>query len=207
MTDAEIQRAFAQHTLDVEARRDGQGRLRVYYLPAGDGGGEFEVAGINDRYHPQQAHVLKRLIEGGQHAQAEESARRYIENYTGAVDEWVGSEVCEGYLRCCAFNRGARGAGWILQYALRYGFTPALYDGDLDGQVGPKTRASAARVRDDSRLLLALMGARVVYERTTLPWKTSARTESSVFWHGLFQRFVTDALFAVGLTRAATDRG
>lgn len=197
VTDSEIQRAFAQHTLNVEARRDRRGRLVVYPLPPGDGGGTYEVAGINDRYHPRIAARLRDLIAAGRHAEAEQAAVAYLDSYTSAVDEWHPDETVEGFLRCCAFNRGPKGAGWMLQYALRYGFTPALYPGKLDGSVGPATRAAAAKA-DAETLLPALYGARIVYERTKLPWK-GAREESSPFWHGLFRRFTNDLTFALSL--------
>jgi hypothetical protein len=56
--------------LDSEARRDKQGNLRVYNLPAADGGGSYEVAGINDRYHPEAASKLKQLIGDGKQQEA-----------------------------------------------------------------------------------------------------------------------------------------
>ncbi len=40
-------------TVEWEGRKDKQGNLAVYKLPSGDMGGNFEVAGINDRYHPE----------------------------------------------------------------------------------------------------------------------------------------------------------
>jgi len=39
---------MAKSIVDFEVRRDAQGHLRVYNLPAGDGGRHYEVAGIND---------------------------------------------------------------------------------------------------------------------------------------------------------------
>ena len=51
----DLRRAMAKAIVDFEARRDARGRLAVYRLPAGDGGGSYEVAGINDRYHPTEA--------------------------------------------------------------------------------------------------------------------------------------------------------
>lgn len=198
MTDAQINDAFMRHLLDTEARRDRAGRLAVYALPAGDGGGTFEVAGINDRYHKTQAWRLRRLIEGGEYARAETDARRYLLAYTHAVDEWHPDERVEGLLRCIAFNRGAGGAAWILQYALRYGFAPALYTGHRDRKVGPQTLA-ASRAARATRLIVALGHARTVYERTAIPGLKGARDEGSAFWHGLFQRFVSDQVFALTL--------
>lgn len=197
MTDSEIQKRFAKHTLDVEARRDAKGRLKVYELPAGDGGGTFEVAGINDRYHRQMAQRLRALIADGKHEQAESEAIAYLDAYTDAVDEWHPSEIVEGYLRCVSFNRGPKGAAWVLQYALKFGFSPSLYTGPLDGAFGEGTRRAAAAA-DEMTLLVALPPARVVYERTKLAWKGS-RDETSKFWHGLFARFVNDMKFAMSI--------
>jgi len=45
-------REQARRIVDYEARRDAQGHLKVYQLPSGDGGGEREVAGINDPVSP-----------------------------------------------------------------------------------------------------------------------------------------------------------
>lgn len=202
MTDREIQKAFAQWTLNMEARRDSDGKLVVYRLPGGDGGGDFEVAGINDRYHPRMARTLRAMILRGEHDEAEIRARDYLENYTDAVNEWHPDEVVEGYLRCCAFNRGPKGAAWILQYALRYGFSPSLYSDAylLDGEYGRVTRRGAYSVaaQDPEKMLFALFGARAIYERTPTAWKGS-RDEGSIFWHGLYRRFVEDSMFAISL--------
>ena len=48
----------ARRIVDYEARRDAEGHLKVYHLPSGDGGGEREVAGINDRYHPEALDLI-----------------------------------------------------------------------------------------------------------------------------------------------------
>jgi len=198
MNDAEIQTVFAAYILDVEARRDSKGRLAVYSLPAGDGGGTFEVAGINDRYHPRVAKKLRRLIQAGDHNEAEVMATEYLERYTDAVDEWHSDEVIEGFLRSCAFNRGAGGAAWMFQYALKQAFYPSLYKSKIDRKVGPLTKRAAAKA-DADILLPALYGARIIYERTAIPGLKGARKETSRFWHGLFRRFTNDLAFAYSL--------
>jgi hypothetical protein len=48
-------------TVDFEGRKDKQGNLAVYKLPSGDMGGNFEVAGINDRYHPEAFKAISSL--------------------------------------------------------------------------------------------------------------------------------------------------
>ena len=50
----------ALKTVDWEARRDRRGNLSIYALPSGDLGGSYEIAGINDRYHPE---AFKRIHE------------------------------------------------------------------------------------------------------------------------------------------------
>lgn len=57
--------ATGKFIVDCEARRDSKGRIQVYKLPAADGGGNIEVAGINDRYHPEQAQKMAGLIAQG----------------------------------------------------------------------------------------------------------------------------------------------
>lgn len=198
MTDSEFQKAFAKWTLDAEARRDSKGNLKIYNLPAGDGGGTFEVAGINDRYHPKAANYLKALIDSKQFSLAEDYAINYLESFQNQVDEWHPDEVVEGYLRCISFNRGKGGAAWILQYALKYGFSPSLYTPRLDTSAGQVTLKGSYQANPDE-LLPALLGARIVYERTKVTGIKGSRDESSQFWHGLFKRFCNDMTFAQSL--------
>jgi hypothetical protein len=54
---------MATAIVDFEARRDRNGHLKVYKLPAGDGGGTYEVAGINECYNKNTADVLVSLIK------------------------------------------------------------------------------------------------------------------------------------------------
>lgn len=166
---------MAKAIVDFEARRDQQGRLAVYPLPAGDGGGAYEVAGVNDRYHPQQAAKLKGLIEQGRYAEAEQAARDYVLGYTDLVSTWAeqGAGV-EFYLRDCAFNRGPTGAARILQRAVGV---------DEDGIVGTNTRKAIAANTADT-LLTRLRAAREAYERDPI-----GRDETSRFWRGLVNRW------------------
>ena len=41
----------------TQVRRDAKGHLKIYMLPAGDDGGRYEVAGINERYNKDTADV------------------------------------------------------------------------------------------------------------------------------------------------------
>ena len=167
------------------------GKLQVYMLPAGDGGGAFEVAGINDRYHATKANILRELIEAGAHDKAEEEAAAYIVEYTRPVLKFFPvsnsaeqNPAIEFVLRDCVFNRGSKGAATILQIALGMN--------DIDGVVGPATRAEFAKQLNElgSQAVLAnVTKARESYERTSYGWKTSARDEKSKFWKGLSNRW------------------
>lgn len=110
------------YIFNSEARRDANGNVQVYDLPAGDGGGAYEVAGINQRYHPEEAAALRSLVQQGKYAEAEARAKNYIANYTNNVVGLAANQGTEYALRDAAFNRGLGGANWIAKYAA--GITP-----------------------------------------------------------------------------------
>ncbi len=188
---------MAGKIVDFEARRDNQGRLRVYILPAGDGGGTYEVAGINDRFHPTEAAALRRLVEAGRYDEAEEYARNFVASYTDAGDRWTPYDAVESYLRDCIFNRGAGGAARIYQMALGV---------RVDGDVGPITIEAGERARAQP-LLQALRASRERYEREVV-----GRDEDSQFWRGLVNRWNNALAFAEqfldlgGNTRSSPSR-
>ena len=167
---------MAKIIVDFEARRDRQGHLAVYRLRREDGGGRYEVAGINERYHKQECDQLVRLIESGRYAEAEDLACEFIAKYTDPAAAWCQNGASEFYLRDCMFNRGPRGAAKILQRAV--GVT-------IDGDVGPQTLAAVrgAEMRPLA-LLDELRKAREWYERVY-----AHRNEGSVFWQGLVNRW------------------
>ena len=135
LSTLETQRAaMIDFIVSVEARRGKDGKLRVYKLPPADGGGTYEVAGINDRYHPGMAAHLKRCIEQGWHDRAEMDIRAYLADYTAVAAIWAGGcAAVEAFLRDCAFNRGPKGALRILQLAI---------GAPDDGKYGPATKAA-----------------------------------------------------------------
>jgi len=164
----------ARRIVDYEARRDASGHMKVYHLPAGDGGGEREVAGINDRYHPEVLDRIERLLADGKYSEAEDAAAEHIMRYTDPVAMLSEVPAVQFALRDMAFNRGPTGAVKILQDALGL---------PVDGIAGPKTKEALNEAENDSVKLLAdLRASRERYERRT-------RDESSPFWKGLSNRW------------------
>jgi hypothetical protein len=117
----------AEQTVDWEARKDKQGNLVVYELPTGDDGGSYEVAGINNRFHPQAAEELKNMEPGLRRGYA----ASYIGRYTAPLTDKL-PEAYRPFFQDMAFNRGLTGATKFLQRAL------GVRD---DGVLGPKTLA------------------------------------------------------------------
>lgn len=115
MSTHEQRLRMAETIKNFEARRDRKGRLQVYYLPPGDGGGKYEVAGINQRYNKQVCDRPVALVNAGRYDEAEALATEFIANDTDPVESWSTIPAIESYLRDCCFNRGARGAAAILQ--------------------------------------------------------------------------------------------
>merc|ERR1719487_1574905 len=162
--------------IQYEGRFDKAGNLMVYKLPAGDGGGKYEIAGINDRYHPEAAAALKSMIEKKQFEQAKNYAAEYLRKYTDATAAKASTPAIQFYLRDSSFNRGPGGAVKILQKALGV---------KVDGGFGPGTKAALQKAEkaDARKLLKDLRAAREWYERVY-----AKRNESSKFWKGLVNR-------------------
>jgi len=76
----------AKAIVDFEARRDKKGHLMVYHLPPNDGGGRFEVAGINERYNPSECAHLVELLEAKKFDEAESYAQEVIARDTDAAE-------------------------------------------------------------------------------------------------------------------------
>ena len=167
----------AQFILDREARRDAAGHLVVYDLPSGDGGGKFEVAGINERFDPYEANELRRMIKEGLHAEAENFAVQYYLRNTNAVGKWEAPAAVEAWLRDAAFNRGLAGACKMLQMALNI---------SADGKFGPRTRSAlTSQSSDPDALLIKLHAAQIAYEKRVAP-PVGPRAK---FWKGLNNRW------------------
>lgn len=175
--------------LDCEARRDAAGKVKVYKLPPADGGGSYEIAGINDRYNPKDAPKLRAMIQGNAApAEVEAAIMAVYDKDTAAVANWTSNAAVEAWLRDAVFNRGYGGAAKMLQRAL--GVT-------IDGGVGPKTKAAleAAVAGNVQQLLLKLRAAAEAYERIVAP-PVGAR---AAFWQGLVNRWDKRTQFALSL--------
>lgn len=177
--NSEQLKRVAQFILNCEARRDSKRRLMIYPLPEGDGGGTFEIGGINDRYDHDTAYELRRLIRDKQYAEAEQLALNYYIENTNRVGKWsIPHPAIEAFLRDAAFNRGLGGAAKILQTAL--GVTS-------DGAVGPQTQNALrdAISESPSMLLTKLRKSCETYERKIAP-PVGKRAK---FWDGLVNRW------------------
>ena len=120
----------ALKTVDFEARKDRLGNPEVYRLPKGDMGGSFEVAGINDRYHPE---AFKRIASLPPEARAG-AAAQYIKEYTAPLVSKLPQQI-QPFAQDLAFNRGMGGATKYIQQGLNeLGVKVAV-----DGKLGPQT--------------------------------------------------------------------
>ena len=147
----------ALRTIDWEARKDKQGNVQVYKLPAGDMGGNFEVAGINDKYHPD---AFKRIssLPAQERAQA---AAQYVKEYTSPFVSKLPQEV-QPFAQDLAFNRGMGGATKYIQQGLNTLGQKVAVDGGLGAktlqainQVDPKAlmrATSDAQLQDEYRM-------------------------------------------------------
>jgi hypothetical protein len=147
----------ALKTIDWEARKDKQGNVQVYKLPAGDMGGNFEVAGINDKYHPD---AFKRIssLPAQERAQA---AAQYVKEYTSPFVSKLPQAV-QPFAQDLAFNRGMGGATKYIQQGLNTLGQRVAVDGGLGpktlhaiNQVEPKAlmrAASQAQLEDEYRM-------------------------------------------------------
>jgi len=124
-------------TVEWEGRKDKQGNLSVYKLPTGDMGGNFEVAGINDRYHPEAFKAISSLPAQDR----AKAAAEYIQGYTAPLVEKL-PQAIQPFTQDLAFNRGLGGATKYIQQGLNtLGQKVAV-----DGGFGPKTLAAINQV-------------------------------------------------------------
>jgi len=136
----------ALKTVDFEARKDKLGNPEVYRLPRGDMGGSFEVAGINDRYHPE---AFKRIASLPPEARAG-AAAQYIKEYTAPLVSKLPQPI-QPFAQDLAFNRGMGGATKYIQQGLNeLGVRVAV-----DGKLGPQTLKAINSVQPASLMRAA----------------------------------------------------
>jgi hypothetical protein len=170
-------------TVDWEARKDAQGYPMVYKLPSGDMGGKYEVAGINDRYHPEAF----RKIAGMPAPNREEAAAQYISQYTAPLVSQLPPSI-QPFVQDMAFNRGMGGATKYIQQGLRsIGQNIAV-----DGAIGPKT-LSAINSVNPRELMIAASQAQLADERA----RAAADPRRKKFMAGLENR-INNRLSAFG---------
>jgi lysozyme family protein len=144
----------ALETVKFEGRFDHNGNLTIYKLPDGDGGGSYEIAGINDKYHPEE---FKRISSLSAEERAKEAAR-YIKEYTSPLVSKL-PEVMQAFTQDLAFNRGMGGAAKFIQKGLNSLGVKVV----VDGKIGPKTLEAINKVHPRA-LLQAISNAQLDYE-------------------------------------------
>lgn len=118
------------NTINWEARRDGQGNIAVYNIPAGDFGGNREVAGITDKYHPEAFRRISSLPP----QEREPAAAQYVVEYAAPIASAV-PEALKPYTVDLVFNRGPGGFTSLVQRGLNKLGQPIA----VDGGFGAKT--------------------------------------------------------------------
>lgn len=190
MSSPEQRLSMARDIINFEARRDKDGHLAIYYLPPNDGGGRYEVAGINERYDGPAVRHLVELLGDKQYDEAETYAENYIAQNTDAADLMTTSPRIESYLRDIIFNRGQTGCVKTLQIALGVG---------VDGKWGPISKAAmVAAEQDPDALLGKLRAAREEYERKYVGYRAN-------FWRGLVNRWNSAERIAMGYPTTETE--
>ena len=108
--------------LAQEIRRDRSGRPIVYNLPAADGGGSYEVAGLNDKYNKQEAETLRHMIDSGTPThEIEAYIRSVYKQKTQFGADYLPANHSQGlelFLRDCALNHSESGVRTILANAV-----------------------------------------------------------------------------------------
>jgi hypothetical protein len=146
----------AGNTINWEARRDRQGNIAVYDIPAGDYGGTREVAGITDKYHPEAFKRISTLPP----ERREAAAAEYVLNYTSPVASLV-PDPLKAQAVDLSFNRGPTGYTRLVQEGLNRIGIPVK----VDGAFGQKT-LDAIKQADPMRLIDATEDAYMAKERT-----------------------------------------
>lgn len=118
---------IADNIIALEARTDKNGNIKEYTLPAADGGGTHEIAGINNKYHPEAYARIKALLDAGKQEEARQAISDHIIHYTQPAADFLTtqgtkSQAAEYMLRDIYFNMGPPGFQRVLTRA--FGNTP-----------------------------------------------------------------------------------
>ncbi len=172
---------IAKMILSWEGRFDENDNLLVHGLPEG----QFEVAGINSRWHLEKAEYLKELIELGCANEAKAIAINYIIEYTEPTVKDFDNLGIRSQMMDISFNRGPSGAIKIAQFALVWGKGKNMAFPQIKDTLNFHEPKSA---------LLKLKLAREQYEREIM-----GRDEKHVFWEGLKKRWQKSFLYSLSL--------
>jgi lysozyme family protein len=183
-TDASLRWKMGHQIFLFEREVDRKGNLAIENLPANDGGGAREVAGINMKYDGPEEAKLEQKVRAGDFTEAETEAISYIVHQTDIAHAWCQAAPVEANLRDIVFNRGATGCMRILQKALGV---------SVDGDFGPITEATEKAAESDVAAFLDdLYSARVWYEHDFIGVRSNLDA-------GLMNRFAAARDFAKSL--------
>ncbi|NDH68847.1 MAG: hypothetical protein EBY22_13270 [Gammaproteobacteria bacterium] len=164
----------ALKTVDWEGRKDANGNLIVYDLPSGDEGGSQEIAGINNRYHPEAFDQVSSLPP----QERAKAAAGYIQKYTAPLVSLLPAKI-QPFVQDMAFNRGMGGATKYLQQ----GLNSLGLNVKVDGAIGPQT-IQAINQADPHELMREASKAQLMEERA----KAAANPARQKFIPGLENR-------------------
>jgi hypothetical protein len=159
-----------------EARLDGAGKVTVYNLPRWDQWGSYEVAGINNGYHPQEAARLASLIRSWNQEQAKREAIKYIEQFTQAENKVVSQNKGVNFMMLdSTFHRWGGGSASIASYILDGQFS-------TNWDQNKQSRWNQLEKQDPRWLISRIRDAREGYEL----YKFGRRSQ---FWAGFESRW------------------
>ena len=162
-----------------EKQVDANGNLKVYNLHPSDGGGAYEIAGINVEYHPEEARALRALVEQGQYQQAEARVKAYYLSYTnkmGAQSVINGNQGVDYAIRDAGFNRGMGGAFWMAKFAA------GLPTSQRPPNAEERKTILEAQTKDPVGFLNKFRTAGETYEKNVVGYREK-------FWKGLTKRW------------------
>lgn len=108
--------------MQQEIRRDKSGRPAIYNLPQADGGGDYEIAGLNQKSNPKELAHLRAMIENGAPTEKIEEYIRSVyktkTQYGADMLTYRHSQGIELFMRDCAMNHSPQGVRTIVANAV-----------------------------------------------------------------------------------------